>query len=114
MIAKHYIYRNLRTGGFSVRHKGIVIERIEYGMAADVLFKVNEKGRQRVINEKQKNVHAFAIVDEYAKTSTTLDVDTLPVITYNPYVSNKFTCNGEPIEFASSVIFRNGKCYLAD
>jgi len=114
MKAKYYIYRNLRTGGFSVRHQGIVIDRAVYCRATGVVFKVNESGRQRVISEKRKNVHAFAIADEYLFTHSVVSVDNLPIITYNPYVSDKFTCNGIPIEYANAVIFKSGKCYLAN
>ena len=65
MNAKYYIYRNLRTGGFSVRHRGLVIDRLNTFVAEDVEFKVNEKGRQQVIKDHQKNVHAFVVADKY-------------------------------------------------
>ena len=109
--AKYYIYRNLRTGGFSVKRRGRVVDRQQSLNAQDVTFKVNEIGRERVIKEKQKNVHAYVVCDKYYLYSRQ-KVDKLRVITYNPYAANFFMCNGHPIADAEEVVFRDGKCYL--
>jgi len=53
MKAKHYIYRNLTRGGFSVKHKGKVIAHCDNILAMGATFRVNEKTRQRVLNEKK-------------------------------------------------------------
>lgn len=110
MKAKFYIYRNLRTKGFSVRHLGRVIYRGNSFKATNVTFKVNELGRERVLKEKQKNVHAFVVADTYYTTDE--DVDKLPVITYNPYTNSQFVCDGKKINTAQEVFFKDGKCYL--
>jgi len=110
-MAKFYIYRNLHTGGFSVKQRGLVIDRDNWFVAYDALFKVNEIGRQRVIREKKKNVHAYTVCDRY-EYSGIRKVDGLQSITYNPYKSPFFTCNGIPISSASKVLFKSGKCYL--
>ncbi len=61
----------------------------------DVEFRVSEKGRQRVIKEKRKNVHAFAI----AKVVQPISFDRVPDLivnkgyrsaTYNPYLYDSF------------------------
>jgi hypothetical protein len=39
--------------------KGRVIDIVDGALLQNVTFKVSEKGRQRVIREKAKNVHAF-------------------------------------------------------
>lgn len=110
--AKYYIYRNLRTGGFSVKYKGKVVYRDHSLCGVKVEFKVSELGRQRVIKEKSKNVHAYAACVDFGLDGCSLDVDRLPVISYNPYKSKYFTCNGKKINNATVVAFRNGKCYL--
>lgn len=114
--ARLYIYRNLRTKGFSVRYRGIVIDRINSFLAEKVEFKVNEQGRQRVIKERQKNVHAFVIADKYnsiSKFSKKL-INNLKIITYNPYLDNSFICENKRIKTANKVLFTSGKCYLVE
>ena len=111
---KYYIYRNLRTKGFSVRYAGLVIARDNFFIGEGVEFRVSECGRQRVIASKRKNVHAFSVCDKYTfATNKEADlVDKLDVITYNPYVAGYFTCNGKQIANADEVLFYKGKCYL--
>ena len=109
--AKYYIYRNLRTGGFSVKRRGRVVDRQQSLTAEHITFKVNEIGRQRVIKEKQKNVHAYIVCDKYYLYDRT-EVDKLKIITYNPYKSSSFTVDSKEIATAEKVICRNGKCYL--
>lgn len=46
-------------------------------------FKVSEAGRQRVLREKRKNVHA-GVVGELVATDAPVSLDGVPV-TYNPY-----------------------------
>lgn len=114
--AKFYVYRNLRTRGFSIKHKGKVIERNDFFIAEDVEFRVSEVSRQRVILEKQKNVHAYSVCDKYISASNkdAASVDKLSVITYNPYVAGYFVCNQKRITYAKRILFSNGKCYLLE
>lgn len=112
--AKYYIYRNLRTGGFSVRYRGRVIDRLNIFTAMNVEFKVNELGRQRVIKEKQKNVHAFVVAGRYkGLINKEYALDKLIKITYNPYTDAQFMCNGKDIHNAKEVVFKDGRCFLA-
>ncbi len=116
--AKYYIYRNLHTGGFSVKYKGRVIDRLNTMRATGVTFKVSEKGRQKVISEKRKNVHAFVVADKYTKerwpiVPVIMDVDDSIKIRYNPYKGAHFTCNGFDIHSAREVVFQNGYCLLS-
>lgn len=111
-IAKFYIYRNLRTKGFSVRYRGKVIDRLYTFSAEDVTFKVNELGRQRVIKEKQKNVHAFIVCSEYKKTKN--NYIGAGIISYNPYKNSYFEYNNKQIFSANAVFFKDGKCFLVD
>ncbi len=117
-----YIYRNLHTGGFSVRTGGYVIHRTNHALATGVNFKVNPGGRKRVLEHKSKNVHAFVVSnqcrvfdDKYlAVDSAKTDWGILPSISYNPYLADHFVCNGKPIYKADRVLFLDGKCYLID
>lgn len=67
--AAYYTYRNLRTGGYSVRHRGRVVLRAPQLFLKDVTFTVSEAGRLRVIKERRKNVHAFCVTPELPRTS---------------------------------------------
>lgn len=109
MKAKAYIYRNLRTGGFSVKYKGRVVHRGNWFRASDVEFKVSEAGRQRVLKEKQKNVHAYAVADLVWVSDEIFD--NLTEITYNPYVNTQFMCEGKEINKANDILFKDGRCY---
>lgn len=109
--AKFYIYRNLHTGGFSIKYKGRVIDRAQTLKIQDVRFKVNEIGRQKVIEEQSKNVHAYAVCNKY-EIINEQKIDNLVTISYNPYQSNTFFCKGKPILQADIVLFQKGKCYL--
>lgn len=53
----------------------------------DVKFKVSEAGRQRVLREKKKNVHAFL---EGKETFFDCDIGETTRIYYNPYKSKYF------------------------
>jgi hypothetical protein len=58
-----YVYFNLHKKVWSVRalegeHKGRVVQHATSLCLANCVFKVSEAGRQRVLREKQKNVHA--------------------------------------------------------
>jgi hypothetical protein len=112
--AKYYIYRNLRTGGFSVRYRGRVVDRLHIFTAMNVEFKVNELGRQRVIKEKQKNVHAFVVAGRYkGLINKEYELDKLVKVTYNPYIDTQFKYRASNIYNAKEVVFKDGRCFLA-
>lgn len=54
-----YVYRNLHKNCFSVRQLGIVKCHTSRILLNDCTFVVNQKGRDRVRDERKKNVHAF-------------------------------------------------------
>lgn len=87
--AKYYIYRNLTRGGFSVKYKGKVIDHADNITAYGVRFKVNELGRQRVVREQKKYVHAYIVCDSYHKINDfvkdcTLESQKMVSVNYNP------------------------------
>ena len=63
---KVFVYFNLHRKCFSVKalegeFKGRVIAHASYVSLHDCTFKVSEAGRQRVLSEKRKNVHAGVV-----------------------------------------------------
>lgn len=97
-----FIYFNLHRKMWSVKalegpQKGRVIARTPHIVLRDVQPRVSQKGRERVLREKRKNVHAGLVGDLAEKTALTLWKlpeyrELLPEneITYNPYKSGNF------------------------
>ena len=89
------VYRNLHNGMWSVRSKktGRVIAHMNEVFLKDCVFKVREGGRQKVLREKQKNVHAFIEGDlmNLSKQEQELIYDMVGFgVTYNPYKFDSF------------------------
>jgi hypothetical protein len=86
------VYRNLHKKCWSVRQNGIVLFHCRNICLKNVRFYVSERGRQRVLFEHQKNIHAWVIgyivqsteIDDNTKDGSGLDV------TYNPYKYDSF------------------------
>ena len=98
-IMRVWVYRNLKHGKqstplYSVMHKGKVIARKHRVLLSGVKFIVRESGRQRVLKEKRKNVHAFVVGDLVGKEGA-FGIDEngpdLPCqVRYNPYDRGDF------------------------
>lgn len=71
----------------------------------DVSFKVNETGRQRVIREKRKNVHAL-IEGSYMAI---LPIEPTRQVIYNPYLYTNFVAKDD-----LSVILHAPYCNITD
>lgn len=97
---KVFVYFNLHRKLFSVKAlegdmKGRVIAHRQHVLITDATFKVSEAGRQRVIREQRKNVHAGVSgtwfdaakaggrAHEFISTNGSL-------IMYNPYKYDSF------------------------
>jgi len=108
MKAKFYIYRNLHTGGFSIKHHGIVIDHVQAFIAHDVELKVNVGGKKRAVESKTRNVHAYLVCDYYHETERVVNGDE---ITYNPFNDNSFVmCESrKPIYHADCMFGKDGK-----
>ena len=101
---KVFVYFNLHRKCFSVKalegvNKGRVIKHAFFVALEDVTFKVSEAGRQRVLKEQRKNVHAGVVgtlVDKY-----TVGIER---VTYNPYKGSNFVLcgTGDPILASTS------------
>lgn len=81
------VYFNLHKQKLSIRDRktGLVIEHVDSVVLDDVSFVVREAGRQRVLEQRRKNVHAFV-----RGTLSTKTLNNPIKITYNPYKYSTF------------------------
>lgn len=77
----------------------------------NVTFKVSEAGRQRVLREKRKNVHAFAIGELVEKLPNGFDILMRPV-SYNPYKAGTFMCQDKPVSKCDYATFGENRQVL--
>jgi hypothetical protein len=94
------IYRNLHKQEYTVQHyiKGKGWRKLTGAkniVCKNVSFKVYESGRQKVINERRKNVHAYVLADTFYETnSPTVSLEYITGVrgsaTYNPYKYSGF------------------------
>ena len=88
------VYYNLHKKCLSIRYKGKVIEHAREVTLTDAKFHVSEKGRQRVLREKRKNVHAYVsgkLKETFWFTQAPKYVWTAKQrVTYNPYKHKSF------------------------
>ena len=107
------VYYNFRKKLFSVQEKvdgkWKVVEHTKDLVIRNATFKVSEAGRQRVLKEKRKNVHAF-IIGERFPFYPRIPIYKDPV-TYNPYKNTHFTAinANRPIDSAKYVTIVDGK-----
>lgn len=90
---KFRIYFNLHKKCFSVQKKNekgnwIVCEHRNEIALRNVNFKVSEAGRQRVLREKRKNVHAF--VEGEIESDFIAPPQKFHQVSYNPYKLDSF------------------------
>lgn len=98
---KVFVYFNLHKLCFSVKAlegpmKGRVVQHSNAVMLHDVTFKVSEAGRQRVLREKRKNVHAGVVgtldtckgLDAWRVCELASMI--MPRVSYNPYKGGSF------------------------
>jgi hypothetical protein len=94
---KVFVYFNLHKKVWSVRHKGIVIAHLTHLTLSNVEYRVSQAGRQRVLTEKKKNVHAGV----YGTITSLTDITTIATakVTYNPYKYSSFvTAKGDYLQ----------------
>lgn len=100
------VYRNLKHGKsarplYSIVQRGKVVARSHRVVLTNASFIVREGGRQRVLREGRKNVHAFV--------AGTLAPDVIPSasisarVRYNPHDAGAFTLDGRPVKGAGIV-----------
>ena len=89
-LVRVFVYYNLHRKCWSVKalegdRKGKVIAHMDTVRLVDAEFKVSEAGRQRVLREQRKNVHAGVV----GRLCTNVD-RVLDEVGYNPYKWNSF------------------------
>lgn len=113
------VYRNLnRPGFFSIKalegqNKGRVIGYAPSVEIERVTFKVSEASRQRVLRERCRNVHAWAIGSLVA-WGEIRDVAGMRPVTYQPYVKECFfrRDTGAPIVTASRCVLQGSNVFV--
>ena len=101
---KVYVYYNLHTHKWSIKalegkNKGRVIAHVDAVQLRDAKGKVSEAGRQRVIQEQRKNVHA-GIEGHIVSFDEMLPLGYS--VTYNPYKYSTFVSKETEDAFESS------------
>ena len=108
------VYYNLHKKCLSVRHKGKVIEHAQEVTLTDARFHVQQAGRERVLKQKRKNVHAYIsgkLKETFWFTQAPKYIWTAKQhVTYNPYKYKNFV-NKETLEPVTSaeVVHISGK-----
>ena len=114
---KVFVYFNLHKKCWSVKamegdQKGLVIMHANTLSLERAAFKVSEAGRQRVLAEKRKNVHA-GVVGHIVESLDTADCIT--PVSYNPYKAGYFFNKNtdEPVHYASKAFLHEKKVFIS-
>ena len=114
---KVFVYYNLHRHTWSIKalegpQRGLVIGHSDTVLLADATGKVSEAGRQRVLRDKRKNVHA-GIVGTLIHTEVEGYFPGTEV-TYNPYKYHTFVyreVDSTPYEGSQYAYLENRKVY---
>lgn len=98
-MLKVFAYRNLHRDCWSVKAlegklKGRVIYHAKAVTLWNCTFKVSEAGRQRVLREQKKNVHAGVVGMLDESTANWIPMSMGKPVTYNPYKYDSFVYKG--------------------
>ena len=117
------VYWNLHKKCFSVislekEKKGLVVAHVNQLNLDSPVFKVSEKGRQRVLIEKKKNVHAYVkgtVAPLEGLQRKKLFIRCFQTACYEPYTMESFETfpDETPIYEAPHVIFRKGELFVS-
>lgn len=104
-----YVYKNLHKDCWSIKQNGLVVAYLDEVFLEKVEMVVSIKGRDRVINEQRKNVHAFL------KGFIISVNNASKLFSYNPYKFGYFydKITYEPIKTAYHVKL-NSLAYYGD
>lgn len=110
LLGKHVrVYYNLHKHCLSVKYKNKVVGYTNYIVLDEITFRVSESGRQRVLAEQSKNVHA------YVQGRVTAWLPRMPKTrcTYNPYKNSTFIIRNtqQPIHNAKRCCIVGHKIY---
>ena len=108
-----HAYYNIRKEVVSVRDTSRkVIQHQPRVILKDGDFRVSEPGRERVLEQECKNVHAMV----YGYWQETCPVECSVAVRYNPYEDPFFKTveDGDPVEEAEWVIIEGNRCYVPE
>jgi hypothetical protein len=114
---RHFCYFNLHKFVFSVRNQKTRL--VEHHSNTVVLnnckLKVSQRGRERVLREKVKNVHA-GVEGVLCGFQTPHDLSDFVELTYNPYKYNSFVikATGEAVSGASVIVLKDKKIFAKE
>ena len=96
---KVFVYKNLHRGLYSVKalegpYKGRVIGYFKELTLINCEFRVSQKGKQRVLDEGRKNVHAGVIGNLLTEYRPLMQYSAY----YNPYNVNQFVDKDSGVE----------------
>jgi hypothetical protein len=104
------VYWNLHKKCFSIKEGNLPVRHETLFLLCNCRFAVSKKGRDRCIAEKRRNVHARIIAEKFIDGSHDWKeiTDRYPIghVKYNPYRSEYFTMDGEPILTAKYLLCR--------
>jgi hypothetical protein len=114
------VYFNLNKKLLSVQAKingsWKVVRYCQSVTLINVTFKVSERGRQRVLKNKRKNVHAYIcgtfICDDLVKRSK--QDEWMDLITYNPYKLERFYDGEKYVDTADKVFIKGRMIYATN
>ena len=103
-----YVYFNLHKKIWSVRQDGKVVDHTKYIMLKDARFLVGQAGREKVLRERKKNVHAG--VSGFVVERVPNIPDAIHNVTYNPYKYDTFVdcIDREPVTYADYAVLECG------
>jgi len=100
-------YYNLHKNTFSLQSRnkedyGKVIKHTDHVILKNAKFTVRSAGRQKVLNENKKNVHAFIVGHLLSNKEYIIKSGSSKLITYNPYKFNSFVTvsTNEQVKYA--------------
>lgn len=100
------VYRNLSSKCFSIMQDGIVKAHSNAVCLKDVDWKVSQKGRNRVIRDGKKNVHAFSI----GLLRDSVRLAKAEQVWYNPYLDIHF----QVVRNGAAVLVRQSAAAVMD
>jgi hypothetical protein len=106
-------YWNLHLGCISFRERGGKVQHAESLQLENVTFSVQPAGRQKVLREKRKNVHAFVRGEVVSIGQGIPPQGEWVKVTYNPYKFDSFVVaeTGEPIHAARAIVIEDKRIY---
>lgn len=104
------VYKNLRRRVWSIQDPstGLVLGHKPELVLLDVVLVVSEATRLRVVSQKRRTVHAYAVghvSEEPVRAGGAY-------LHYNPFTGSSFTCAGQVVTSAERIDFRTDGAYV--